>query len=66
MSRQNSQNGKRKIQTKLRGKRPPGVVGRMKPRQFIEIMEEAQRERTLEEDERSWKELDRILKEDPV
>ncbi len=70
MSKQNGQtegnpSGKREIQ-KLRGKRPPGVVGRMKPRQLIELLERMEREHTLEEEERTWRELDRILREDPV
>lgn len=62
----NDRSGKLKIQTKLRGERPPGVVGRMKPRKLIDFLEKEQRERTLEEDEQSWGELERILREDPV
>lgn len=65
MDERNNQK-KRKVQTKLRGERPPGVVGRMKPRQLIELIERMKREHTLEEEERTWKELDRILREDPV
>lgn len=62
----NGRNADRKIQRKLRGERPPGVVGRMKPRQLIEALDRAQREADPEQEERSWRELERILREDPV
>jgi hypothetical protein len=47
----------------LRGKRPNGVVGEMKPRQFIERIRRAQREHTLEDDEASWRELEPYLRD---
>ena len=51
---------------KLRGERPPGVIGEMDPKKALDVLRKAREERTLEEDERSWRELDRILREDPV
>jgi len=50
----------------LKGERPPGVVGDMNPEEALEIMRRARTERTSAEDEQSWSELDRILREDPV
>ena len=47
----------------LRGKRPKGVVGEMKPRQAIETIRRAQRERSLEEDEESWREIEPYLRD---
>ena len=47
----------------LRGKRPKGVVGEMKPRQAIERIRRAQRERSLEEDEESWREIEPYLRD---
>jgi hypothetical protein len=38
----------------------------MNPEEALEILQRARTERTAEEDERSWSELDRILREDPV
>lgn len=55
---------KRKI--KLRGERPPGVIGEMKPEKLIEALDRWQQEGSLEEEERTWKELDRILREEPI
>ena len=59
-----SKNGEQKIeiQQKLRGPKPKGVVGRMKPRQAIEAVEKAQRERTKEEDEESWRRVEPYLR----
>jgi hypothetical protein len=50
----------------MKGERPPGVVGEMNPEEALDILRRARTERTAEEDERSWSELDRILREDPV
>lgn len=50
----------------LRGERPPGVVGEMQPGRLLARLREARKEHTLEDDERSWRELSRILREDPV
>jgi hypothetical protein len=50
----------------LKGERPPGVVGKMDPENALDVLRRAREERTSEEDERSWRELDRILQEDPV
>jgi hypothetical protein len=47
----------------LRGKRPDGVVGEMKPRKFIERIRRAQREGNLEEEEASWRELEPYLRD---
>lgn len=50
----------------LRGERPPGVVGEMQPEEALRRLREARKAHTLEDDERSWRELERILREDPV
>lgn len=50
----------------LRGERPPGVIGEMKPEKIIEALNKWQKEGSLEEEERTWKELDRILREEPI
>jgi hypothetical protein len=64
MKEEKEQTKKRKI--KLRGERPPGVIGEMKPEKAIKMMEKWQKESSLEEEERTWKELDRILREEPI
>jgi hypothetical protein len=64
MNEEKRQTKKRKI--KLRGERPPGVIGEMKPEKLIEMLDRWQREGSLEEEERIWKELDRILSEEPI
>lgn len=64
MDENKEQTKARKIE--LKGERPLGVIGEMQPEKALEILRQARQERTLEEDERSWKELDRILREDPV
>ena len=51
---------------KLRGERPPGVIGEMQPERLLRRLREARQAHTLEDDERSWRELERILREDPV
>jgi hypothetical protein len=47
----------------LRGKRPKGVVGEMKPRQAIDTIRRAQREGSLEDDEACWRELAPYLRD---
>src|SRR5699024_3722031 len=64
MKEEKEQTKKRKI--KLRGERPPGVIGEMKPEKAIKMMEKWRKEGSLEEEERTWKELDRILREEPI
>ncbi len=59
------QTAKRK-KIKLRGERPPGVIGEMKPEKVLEMLEEWRQEGSLEEEERTWAELDRILREYPI
>lgn len=59
-----SEQTERKIE--LRGERPPGVIGEMKPEQALEMLDRWRQEGSLEEEERTWKELDRILREYPV
>ena len=59
-----SEQEKQKI--KLRGKRPPGVIGEMKPEKILEMLDRWRQEGSLEEEERTWKELDRILRKYPV
>jgi hypothetical protein len=65
MSRENSSEQKQQ-KIELRGKRPPGVIGEMKPEKALEMLKRWREEGSLEEEERTWKELDRILREDPV
>ena len=65
MSDEKSSKKERK-KIKLRGKRPPGVIGEMKPEKVREMLERWKKEGSLEEEERTWKELDRILREHPV
>jgi hypothetical protein len=55
MKEEKGQTKKRKI--KLRGERPPGVIGEMKPEKAIKMMEKWQKEGSLEE-ERTY--LERI------
>jgi hypothetical protein len=62
MSRSNGQNGKYKVRTKLRGKRPPKVVGRMKGRQLIDHIERMRREHTDEQEEESWAVVEESLR----
>ncbi len=64
MKKKTKQPKKRKI--KLRGERPPGVIGEMKPEKIIKMLDKWQKEGSLEEEERTWKELDRILREEPI
>ena len=54
----------RKIE--LKGERPPGVIGEMKPEKALRMMRKWREEGSLEEEERTWKALDRILREYPV
>jgi hypothetical protein len=65
MSEQASRSSKQK-KIELKGERPPGVVGEMDPEKALDVLRRAREERTSEEDERSWRELDRILQEDSV
>lgn len=62
MSRTHGQNGKRKVPAKLRGKRPPKVVGRMKGRQLINLIERMKREHTDEQEEKSWAVVEESLR----
>ncbi len=64
MSENTEQAKKRKIE--LRGERPPGVIGEMKPEEALEMMKKWREEGSLEEEERTWAELDRILREYPI
>ena len=59
-----SEETERKIE--LRGERPPGVIGKMRPEKALDMLDRWREEGSLEEDERTWKELDRILREYPV
>lgn len=61
-----SQSEKTERKIELRGERPPGVIGEMKPEKILEMLDRWREEGSLEEEERTWKELDRILREDPV
>jgi hypothetical protein len=65
MSEQPSRPSKQE-KIELKGERPPGVVGEMNPEKALDILRRAREGRTSEEDEQSWRELDRILQEDPV
>ena len=47
---------------KLRGKRPPKVVGRMKGRQLIDHIERMRREHTDEQEEESWAVVEESLR----
>lgn len=46
---------------KLRGKRPPGVIGEMHPERALEMMRRWREEGSLEEEERVWEQLDKML-----
>lgn len=56
--------GKRRIE--LRGERPPGVVGEMNPEKALEMLAKWREEGSLEEEERTWAELDRTLRDFPI
>jgi hypothetical protein len=55
--------GQIEIQQKLRGPKPDNVTGRMKPRQLINTIRQAQRDGNLDEDEESWRELEPYLRD---
>ena len=61
-----SEKEKEERRIKLRGKRPPGVIGEMKPEKMLRMLDKWKEEGSLEEEERTWKELDRILREHPI
>ena len=61
-----SQSEQTEKKIELRGERPPGVIGEMRPERALEMLERWRQEGSLEEEERTWKELDRILREYPV
>lgn len=63
---QKSQSEETERKIELRGERPPGVIGEMKPEKALDMLDRWREEGSLEEDERTWKELDRILREYPV
>ncbi len=64
MSKNNEQRKENKI--KLRGEKPPGVIGQMKSEELRKMLRQWREEGSLEEEERTWAELDRILREEPV
>ena len=57
---------KRRTKIELKGERPPGVIGEMKPEKVLEMLKQWSEEGSLEEEERTWAELDRILREHPL
>lgn len=63
---ENGEGQKQQRRIELKGRRPAGVIGEMKPEELLKALREARKEHTLEDDEQSWRELDRILREDPV
>lgn len=46
---------------KLRGERPPGVIGEMHPERFLKKLRRWRTEGSLEEEERVWEQLDKML-----
>lgn len=62
-----SENTKTKeIKREIAGGRPPGVVGEMHPEKIHEMLKRWREEGSLEEEERTWAALDKILREDPI
>ena len=45
----------------LKGERPPGVIGEMHPEQLLKKLRRWRTEGSLEEEERVWEQLDKML-----
>lgn len=55
------QAGTKPKKIKLKGERPPGVIGEMHPERALEMMRRWREEGSLEEEERVWEQLDKML-----
>lgn len=51
----------REKKIELRGERPPGVIGEMHPERFLKKLRRWRTEGSLEEEERVWEQLDKLL-----